>query len=271
MFGGILMNSKVYCEFYNEGFFGYGEKGNFQYGSVWHILPILLLVVGIYFTYRYKDKIRNWKHEENFRFILAFVILIIEMSYYWRLLYVGSSNTIEHNLMDKLPLQVCQWSAIFSVFMLCKKSRGLYDLCFYMCCTFGLVPLITPAVISTTGPCYYRYYQFWLEHLLPLYAVVYMTVVHGFVTTRKMMYKPILWIMLLGACSIPANLAYDNANYLYLAANTAGSSIANLLPANIWLRAVIYAAIMLLCFILISFILPLLKRTFGISKSESTR
>ncbi len=263
------MNSGVYCEFYRDGFFGYAEKGNFQYGSIWHILPILLLVAGIYFTYRYRAQIRNWKQEENFRFVLAFIIIIIEMSYYWRLLYVGSSHLDETNLMDKLPLQVCQWSAIFSAFMLCKKSRGLYDLCFYMCCTFGLVPLITPAVISTTGPCYYRYYQFWLEHLLPLFAVAYMTIVHGFVTTRKRMYKPILFITLLCIFAIPANLAYDNANYLYLASNTAGASIANLLPTNMWLRAGIYAILMVVAFLLVSLLLPLLRKKFATDKLEA--
>lgn len=257
------MNSGVYCEFYKDGFFGYGEKGDFQYGSVWHILPILLLLVGIYLTYRYRERLKSWKHEESFRYVLAFSIMIIEMSYYWRLLYVGSSHLDEFNLMDKLPLQVCQWSAIFSVFMLCKKSRGFYDLCFYMCCTFGLVPLITPAVISTTGPRYYRYYQFWLEHLLPLYAVWYMTMVHGCVTTRKRMYKAILFIALLGVFAIPANLAYDNANYLYLASNTAGASAANFLPANMWLRAGVYACAMVVVFFLVSLLLPLIKRKFA--------
>ena len=64
------MTSGVYCEFYRDGFFGYGEKGDFKYGSIWHILPILLLAAGVYLTYRYRDKIKSWKGEENFRFIV---------------------------------------------------------------------------------------------------------------------------------------------------------------------------------------------------------
>ena len=176
---------------------------------------------------------------------------------------MGNSNPEEHNLMDKLPLQVCEWSAILSVFMLCKKSHGLYDICFYICFSLGLIPIITPAVISRTGPGYYRYYQFWLEHILPVYGVAYMTMVHGFVSKRKMIYKPVLLLLVLGAFAIPTNLAYENANYLYLAANTDGTSIANLLPANIWLRAGIYTCIVLVVFFLVSMALPLLQKHFG--------
>ena len=131
---------------------------------------------------------------------------MVEMSYYWRLLYVGSSNPEEHNLMDKLPLQVCQWSAILSVFMLSK---------------------------------------------------------------RKMIYKPALLLLALGVFSIPANLAYENANYLYLAANTAGASIANLLPTNIWLRTGSYACIVLVAFFLVSMVLPLLRKHFGEKQADS--
>ena len=257
------MQTGVWCEFYSAGFFGYGELGDFQYGSIWHLLPIALLIAGIFFTCRYRAQIKSWKHEETLRFVLAFVILMAEMSYFWRLLYVGSASPEKHNLMDKLPLQVCQWSAIFSVFMLMKKSRGLYDVCFYLCFTLGLVPMITPAVISTTGPRYYRYYQFWLEHTLPVYAVAYMTAVHGFVSERKKLYKPMLLLCALGVFAIPANFAYENANYLYLSANTDGASIANVLPANVGLRAVIYGCAALALFFLLSLLLPWLKKRFA--------
>ena len=116
------MQTGVWCEFYSAGFFGYGEKGDFQYGSIWHFLPIVLLIAGVFFTRRYAAQIRSWKHEESFRFLLAFGILLVEMSYFWRLLYVGSASMEKHNLMDKLPLQVCEWSAILSAFMLMKKK-----------------------------------------------------------------------------------------------------------------------------------------------------
>ena len=84
-----------------------------------------------------------------------------------------------------------------------------------------------------------------------------------------MIYKPMLLLLILGVFAIPANLAYENANYLYLAANTTGASIANLLPANIWLRAVIYACFVLAAFFLVSMVLPLLRKHFYENQSDA--
>ena len=81
-----------FVRFYNSGFFGFGEKGNFKYWSLAHFIPIILLIAAIVLIYRYRAWLREWKHEENFRFIFAFVMLMVEMSYFWRLLYVGSSE-----------------------------------------------------------------------------------------------------------------------------------------------------------------------------------
>ena len=61
---------EVWSEFFCDGFFGYGEKGDFQYFSFWHFLPILILITGIILTYIFREKIANSKHEKAFRFIL---------------------------------------------------------------------------------------------------------------------------------------------------------------------------------------------------------
>ena len=41
-------------EFYKNGFFGYGEVGDFKTFSFWHFLPIILLIAAIILTYIYK-------------------------------------------------------------------------------------------------------------------------------------------------------------------------------------------------------------------------
>ena len=38
--------------------------------------------------------------------------------------------------------------------------------------------LITPTVITYTGPTRFRYYQFWVEHTLGYIAIFYMIFVH---------------------------------------------------------------------------------------------
>lgn len=245
------MGSDFTFEFYHEGFFGYSLEKDFHYWSLAHILPILLLVAAIVLVYRFRDKIRNWKREEILRFALAAIMIFNECFYYWRLLYVGTSGK-EKNLLTYLPLQVCEWSAFIAAFMMMKKSKNMFDICYYVCLTLGIIPFFTPAVIEYTGPTYARYYQFWFEHLLPVFAVFYMMFVHGFRADYKKVWKPFAFLAVLATLAIIANMNIEDANFMYLASGTDGDSIANILPEKIWVRLVLYIGILIVLFVLVS-------------------
>ena len=248
------MEGLVWARFFSEGFFGYGEEGNFKYWSLAHFAPIVLMGVVIYLIFRYREALRNWKHEENLRYALGISLIICEMSYYWRISYVGPGKLGEFNILDKLPLQICGWTCIFAAIMLFKKSRAMYDICFFIALTLGIFPLMTPAVISTTGPGYYRYYQFWLEHILPPIAVFYMTFVHGFRSKKTGMLKAAAFLAVLAPLAILANFKFPelvadmepgyNPNYLYLAVGTmdGGGSLMDVLmkiAPDIWTRILV--------------------------------
>ncbi len=239
-----------HADFYKDGFFGYGEKGDFQYFSFWHFLPIILLIAAIILTYIYREKIASYKHEKHIRYILACSILFFEMGYFWRLLYAGTGSEDSTTLLTKLPFQVCEWTAIFASIMLFTENKSLFDIDVFICLTLGIVPLVTPAVISTTGPKYFRYYQFFGEHALPIYAVFYMMFIKGFKYNVKTVYKPLIFLVILAIISIILNNNIEGANYLYLATSTTGSSIANILPENMYLRLAIYAMVVLFVFAL---------------------
>ena len=227
-------------EFYKDGFFGYGEKGDFKYFSFWHFLPIIILIAAIILTYIYRKKLASYKHEKHVRFILGCAILLFEAGYYWRLLYVGAGDSESTTLLTKLPFQICEWTAIFAALMLFVEYKTLFDIDVFVCLTLGVVPLITPAVITNTGPLYFRYYQFFGEHILPIYAVFYMMFVRGFKYNLKTIYKPIIFLVILVIISIILNNNIKDANYLYLASKTKGESLANILPKNMYLKLLIY-------------------------------
>ncbi len=244
---------EVWVQFFKDGFFGYGEKGNFKYFSLAHFIPLILLVLAVFLCYRYRNKFKNWKHEETFRFIFAFVMLMAEMSYFWRLLYVGSSDPTKINLLDKLPLQVCEWTCIIAIFMMTKKSKLLYQICFYVCLTIGIFPLLTPSVITTTGPAYYRYYQYWMEHILPIIAVFYMTFVHGFRPRLKGIWLSSGFMSVLVVFALICNFNIKDANYLYLATGTSdggGSAMDFLIKIapNVWGRLALLGAVVIAMF-----------------------
>ena len=106
----------------------------------------------------------------------------------------------------------------------------------------GIAVLFPQTVISTCGPGYYRYYHFWGEHLLPIFAVIYVMIVHD----KKPKYRSI-WISYFAALllTIPAtilNMKYDDANYLYLRQDI------SFFPDSYGWRIVIYSAIMIILF-----------------------
>lgn len=244
---------EVWVQFFKDGFFGYGEKGDFTYYSLAHFVPLILLALAIFLIYRFRNQIREWKGEENFRFIFAFAMLLAEMSYFWRLLYVGSSDPTEMTLLDKLPLQVCEWTCITAIFMITKKSKFLYQICFYVCLTIGIFPLLTPSVIVSTGPTYFRYYQFWLEHILPIIAVFYMTFVHGFRPKLRGIIPATAFMAVLATFAMICNFNIENANYLYLATGTAddGGSIMDFLikiAPNVWGRLALLCVVVIAMF-----------------------
>lgn len=244
------MEDFVY-EYHKDGFFGYSETPVFEYFSFAHFLPIILLVLGIFLVYRYREKFRNWKHEDTFRTLIGVLLIFNECSYYWRLLYVGNSQD-GTQMMTFLPLQVCEWTAYIAAFMLIKKNKHLYDIAFYITLTLGLIPIFTPAVITRLGMQHYRYYSSWLEHTLPMLAVFYMTFVHGFRPNFRKVYKPIAMLSILACLAIYANLHIPDANYMYLAAGTPGDSLANVLPSNIWARLAVAFGIICVLFTLVS-------------------
>ena len=207
----------------------------------WHILPIGLLILAMILTTNRRQQIRNWKYETKFRYILSFVMLMAEMSYFWRILYVGNENK-GNSLMTKLPIQLCQWGLICCVYMIISLNDTLFGINYFITFFGAGIAIVSPIVISRTGPTYYRYYQFWLEHLLPIYATYYAMMVHK----KRPKYHHI-WITCAGMLimSIPAtiaNMTFPEANYLYLKLNIP------FMPDNYMIRVIIYSAITIAAF-----------------------
>lgn len=228
-------------QFYREGFFGYGEEGDFVMFGFWHFLPIVLLILAIVLTTRKRDRFLQWKHEVRFRYILSFTMLMAEMSYFWRLLYVGDELG-GNSLMAKLPMQLCQWGLICCVYMIISLNDTLFGLNYYITFFGAIIAIISPIVISRTGPTYFRYYQFWFEHLLPIYATYYVMTVHG----KRPKYWH-LWLAYGGMLlmTIPAtivNLAVEDANYFYLKLELP------FLPESYALRVIIYSLVTIAAF-----------------------
>ncbi len=228
-------------------FFGKGEGVEFTNFTAAHFLPIILVAGLIFLIYRSRDKIRGMKREEVFRYIIAFVLIVSEMSYYWRLIAVPS---LEPNPVDHLPITVCGWVAIFASYMVIGKSQTLFDLCYFWAFSGSVFALATPTVITNTGPTRFRYYQFWAEHLFNYVAIFYMIFVHKMRPTKKSFLKAYIGLLVLAVIAYSANrLIGPGANYLFLARPEDTPSVLDILPPNFALRLFIMAAVVSAMFV----------------------
>jgi hypothetical integral membrane protein (TIGR02206 family) len=221
-------------------FFGKGDEVEFANFTFAHFAPILLMFVVILLIFRFREKLRTCKKEETIRYVLAFMMIISEMSYFWRLVGVPS---LDPNPVDHLPITVCGWSVIFCSFMVVGKNQTLFDIAYFWLFSGTIFALITPTVITYTGPTRYRYYQFWLEHTLGYVSIFYMINVHGMRPTIKSAVKSYVALIVLALIAYMANdMIGPGANYLFLAKPEDTPSILDILPPNHGLRIAIMAA-----------------------------
>ena len=221
-------------------FFGVGTEVEFTNFTFAHLAPILVMVAMILLTRHFRQELRRWKGEETLRYVLAFILIISELSYFWRLVGVPSLNP---NPVDHLPITVCGWVAVFSSYMLIGKSQTLFDISYFWLFSGSVFALITPTVITYTGPTRFRYYQFWAEHTMGYVAVFYMIFVHGMRPTVKSAIKAYIALgVLAGIAYFTNRLIGPGANYLYMARPEDTPSILDILPPNFALRLAVMAA-----------------------------
>ena len=229
-------------------FFGKGETVEFTNFTLAHFMPILVVAGIIFLIYRFRRNIRDLKNEMTFRYILAFILISSEMSYYWRLIAIPALGP---NPIDHLPITVCGWVAVFGSYMVIGKSQTLFDLCYFWTFAGSTFALITPTVITYTGPTRFRYYQFWAEHLVSYVAIFYMIFVHKMRPNKRSIVKAYVGICLLAVIAYFSNrLLGPGANYLFMARPEDTPSVLDILPPNFALRLFVMAAVITVLFVL---------------------
>ena len=228
-------------------FFGQGTTQEFALFTPAHFAPVLLMILVIWCIYRKRDALRESRHEEKLRYALAFALIICDMSYYWRLVGMPSLNP---SAVENLPIGICAWTVIFCSFMMVGKSQSLFDIVYFWLFSGSLFALITPTVLTYTGPTRYRYYQFWLEHTLGYIAVFYMIFVHKMRPTIRSAFKSAIAMTVMVLIAYWVNTMIPGANYLYMARPEAAPSVLDILPPNFALRVSIMAFVLVVMYIL---------------------
>ena len=228
-------------------FFGEGTVPEFALFTPAHFAPVLLLIAVILLIRRFGKNIRSSRHEETLRYVLAFALIISDMSYYWRLVGMPS---LHPGPVENLPIGVCGWAVIFCSYMLIGKKQFLFDISYFWLLSGSLFALITPTPLTYTGVTRFRYYQFWLEHTLGYVAIFYMIFVHGMRPTIRSAIRSYAALIAMAVIAYGVNRMIPGANYLYMARPEAAPSVLDILPANFALRTGIIVAVITLMYAL---------------------
>jgi hypothetical integral membrane protein (TIGR02206 family) len=229
-------------------FFGEGDTEEFHNFTLAHFAPIIIAAIIIFLIYRFRDKIRESKCDKVFRYTMAFMLIISELSYFWRLVGVPSLGA---NPVDHLPITVCGWVVVFCSFMVIGKSQTLFDISYFWLFSGSIFALLTPTVITYTGITRFRYYQFWVEHTFGYISIFYMIFVHKMRPNVKSIFKSYVALFILAAVAYSANsMLGPGANYLFLAKPEDTPSVLDILPPNFALRLFIMFAVVTLMFAL---------------------
>lgn len=229
-------------------FFGMGEHEEFANFTLAHFMPILLAAGVIFCIYHFRSGIRSMKNEIYLRYTLAFILIVSEMSYYWRLIAIPA---LQPNPIDHLPITVCGWVAVLASYMVIGKSQTLFDLSYFWTFAGSTFALLTPTVITYTGPTRFRYYQFWAEHLFSYIAIFYMIFVHNMRPNKRSFVRAYIGIAILAAIAYFANrLLGPGANYLFMARPEDTPSILDFLPSNFALRLFVMVSAITVLFVL---------------------
>ena len=228
-------------------FFGQGTQQEFSLFTLAHFLPIMLLFVALYLLYRYRDNLRNSPYETNYRYILGFMLIICDMSYYWRL---AAAPWLSNGPSEHLPIGVCAWTIIFCSFMVVGKSQRLFDIVYFWILSGMVFALLTPTPLTFCGPTRFRYYQFWLEHTLGYISLFYMIFVHRMRPTMKSFARSYCVLVGMAALAAWVNSMIPGANYLYMARPESAPSVLDILPPNYALRVIIMVTVITFMFVL---------------------
>lgn len=229
-------------------FFLVGTELEFALFTPAHFAPILVMIAVILLIRKNREALRQWKHEEMLRYILAFALIISDMSYYWRL--VGGAPWLHPGPVENLPIGVCGWAVIFCSFMLVGKCQSLFDIAYFWLLSGSVFALLTPTPLTYTGPTRFRYYQFWAEHTLGYVAIFYMIFVHNMRPTVRSAVKSYVALAVMALIAYSVNTMIPGANYLYMARPEAAPSVLDILPPNFALRLSIMAAVITIMFAL---------------------
>lgn len=205
--------------------FSRSQSVQFNMFSVNHIavLCIFVLVAAAIFLNRKKLNNQKWR---RFEIGAALSLILVEgLNQVW--MYLNGVWSFDRSL----PLELCNIALILCIFLLITRRRIFYELMFFIAILGATQAIITPAL--TYDFPHFRYFRFFYEHLMVVWAALYFTWAKGYYPSFRSLWKLLIFINLL----VPVIFFVNNqagGNYWFLRHKPKSPSLFDLLGPYPW-------------------------------------
>ncbi|MCP8615242.1 YwaF family protein [Salirhabdus salicampi] len=174
-----------------------------------HILTmavILALCIGMYL---FRKQLKRGLPNKIFRFGMATILIISEISLIWWLLTVG-----DWSLQYSLPLHLSSLSLFLSSILLITRNYRLFEFTYFVGIGSAFQVMLTPDIQAYTFP-HFRYIHFFVSHGGIAIANLFMVLVEGYRPTFKSIFKAFLYVNCYSLFIFIVNVVIDG-NYMYI-------------------------------------------------------
>lgn len=192
-----------------------------------HFLALLIILMIVILMYCNRNNLRQEKVNKIFRYTLAALLILQEIS-----LSVWRVSVGLWEIQTSLPLHLCGIAILCSAVMLVRKQYLIYELVYFWGLGGAVQALLTPDITAFNFP-HYRFFQFFLSHGLIIVAALFMTFVEQYRPTWKSIGKTLVVTNLYMAAIAVFN-ALTGANYLFICWKPETGSLLDILGPWPW-------------------------------------
>lgn len=157
-----------------EEFFVDNHISGFKFFGPLHLFLILVVFLGLYLIYHYRNHIVKIKHKKLVRYALCLILLSNMLIYYGELIYYGNYTWKTH-----LPLHFCYISGFSFIYYLLTQNRKVYHIVYFFAFLGPLPAILWPKMVSTFDS--FIFYQWIISHhvfLLGSFFIYFMDSFH---------------------------------------------------------------------------------------------
>ncbi len=226
-----------------------GDESRFYAFSAEHLVMLLLFSGTIALLYIGRHWLKEGNRSRAGRYVLASILLLAELSLNW---WYWQEQIF--NVKDTLPLELCSISLYLCIIMLLLRQKFIFQIVYFIGIGGAIQALLTPVLFY--GFPHFRFFQFFIAHMVIILSVLYMVWVEGLRPTLKSVGLTMLALNLLLVIVLPLNWLLGG-NYMFLAYKPETASLLDFLGPYPWYLLSLEA--FALCFFLLLY-LPFAKR-----------